>query len=88
MGAGAEYIVANNWSVKGEYLYTALAGLSGNSIGGSAASARSDYFSPSASNGPIFSSSTIGTFGIHQVRVGLNYHTDWLANKPAVTAKY
>ena len=58
-GAGAEYMVADNWSTKLEYLYTAIG--DARFYGGN---------------------TTFGTFGIHQARVGLNYHTDWLREQP------
>ena len=78
-GAGAEYKVADNWSVTGEYLYTQISGVGGygmnNAISNSTAASSLVYGS-------------VGPFGFHQARVGLNYHTDWLASKPAVTAKY
>ena len=88
-GAGAEYKVAENWSVKGEYLYTSLNPLH---AGGPVASGK--YFKDvgyihSSSNTGGWQQSTFGPFGVHQVRVGLNYHTGWLGSgTPAVTAKY
>lgn len=75
LGAGGEYMLANAWSLKAEYLYTSLGGIS-----------RNDY--TLASFAPATSSFSTGAFGVHQARVGLNYHTDWLASKPAVAAKY
>ncbi len=75
-GAGAEYIVADNWSVKGEYLYTALNSMSANgtAVGNSSCCGGSSSSASGASTVNI----SMGTFGIHQARVGLNYHTNWL----------
>ncbi len=78
-GAGAEYIVAENWSVKGEYLFTQLGNLD---IQGYPAAINPPLAATSVLNG------SIGPWSVHQARVGLNYHLDWLASKPAVTAKY
>jgi outer membrane immunogenic protein len=82
-GAGAEYIVADNWSVKGEYLYTQLAGLNINGY----PTAINTGSNPNLAGTSVLNG-IIGPWSIHQARVGLNYHTDWLASKPAVTAKY
>ncbi len=79
-GAGVEYLLPNHWSIKAEYLFSYLGSL-----------ARYDQtFSPNSypNSGGYYSSATLNNFGIHQARVGLNYHTDWLASKPAVGAKY
>ena len=35
-----------------------------------------------------FTQTTTGSYNLHQVRAGLNYHTDWLAAHPTVVAKY
>lgn len=78
-GAGAEYIVADNWSVKGEYLFTQLGNLN---IQGYPASINPPLAGTSVLNG------TIGPWLTHQARVGLNYHTDWLAFRPSLTTKY
>lgn len=86
-GAGAEYLVADHWSVKGEYLYTQLAGLGGQSVS-QQASYTSGSLTPTNASGPVFTNSTMGAFGIHQARVGLNYHTDWLTTKPPIIAKF
>ncbi len=67
-GAGAEYMVANNWSVKGEYLYTQISSLTGRDT--------QYLFIPEAFVNN--KENTYGPFGIHQVRVGLNYHLNWL----------
>ncbi len=84
-GAGAEYFVADNFSIKGEYLYTSLNPInsSGTLLGSSWFQGGNNNFSGASTYNVAF-----GAFGIHQARIGLNYHTDWLASKPAVTAKY
>lgn len=76
IGGGAEYKVADDWSLKGEYLYTSLGGITRNdtTIG---------------TGGVIaFTQKSSGYVNLHQVRMGLNYRTDWLASKPVVVAKY
>jgi opacity protein-like surface antigen len=91
LGAGTEYKVTENISMKAEYLYTQLSGINGGAYSTSAGATSCGGCSPStnvSTNGPLFTQSTMGAFGIHQARVGLNYHTDWLASKPAVVAKY
>jgi outer membrane immunogenic protein len=88
-GAGAEYKVAENWSVKGEYLYTSLNPLH---AGGPIASGK--YFKDvgyihSSSNTGGWQQSTFGPFGVHQVRLGINYHTGWLDGEaPTVASKH
>ncbi len=63
-GAGVEYAIANNWSVKGEYLHVGLPNLNGVST------------TPS----PFFGNPAIVPYfhnvngSIDIVRVGLNYH--------------
>ncbi len=79
-GVGVEYLLPNYWSIKAEYLYSYLGSLT-----------RYDQtFSPNSypNSGGYYSSATLNNFGIHQARVGLNYHIDWLASKPDVAAKY
>lgn len=76
LGAGAEYMVTDNWSVKGEYLYTQLQGVT----------TYMNSKSTEASLTKTYTSENTGSFGVHQARVGLNYHTDWLAWKPVVAA--
>lgn len=69
-GAGVEYLLPNSWSLKGEYQYVYLGNLT-----------RSDE--AYAASIPSFAGYTkvnMNNFGIHQARVGLNYHTDWLKN--------
>jgi outer membrane immunogenic protein len=87
LGAGAEYMLADNWSVKGEYLYTSIGSLVTPTI------ANNGYAygytnNASVQNTALVSKTTISDFGVHQGRLGVNYHTDWLTSKPAVVAKY
>jgi outer membrane immunogenic protein len=83
-GGGAELKVADSWSIRGEYLYTQLGSLS-------TGSGRSSYAmngsSSSVSFYPYvgFSQGSIGPFGIHQARVGLNYYTGWGISSVAAT---
>jgi outer membrane immunogenic protein len=85
-GTGAELIVAENWSIRGEYLFTQLGSFSSNSNGFSSYS--STYYVSaltsynSSSTGIRWNQSSLGPIGFHQVRVGLNYHTDWLKELP------
>lgn len=83
-GAGAEYIVADNWSVKGEYLFTQLGNLN---VSGYPA-AMSTMNTPALAGTSVLNG-VIGPWSVHQARVGLNYHTGWLGGgAPTVTAKY
>lgn len=83
VGAGAEYIVADNWSVKGEYLFTQLGNLN---ISGYPA-AMSTMNTPALAGTSVLNG-VIGPWNTHQARVGLNYHTGWLGGANAVTVKY
>lgn len=76
LGGGAEYRLADAWSIKGEYIYTSLGGITRNdtTIGTSGSTA--------------FTQTTTGNYNLHQILVGLNYHTGWLGPAPAVAAKY
>jgi outer membrane immunogenic protein len=58
VGGGVEYAIANNWTVKGEYLYVNLG-----SVGFSAADNRN----------PAFTSTNSAAFKENIVRFGLNY---------------
>lgn len=73
LGAGAEYMVADGWSVKGEYLYT--------SIGGVATPHYSQSIEPNDTK--TYTTENTGSFGVHQARVGLNYHPGWSFTEPA-----
>ncbi|MGJ0508365.1 MAG: outer membrane protein [Methylocystis sp.] len=64
VGAGVEYALFNNFSVKAEYLYTSLQGVYGSSAGMNA-------FAPGA---PVAYRTYIGNgFDTHIARVGVNY---------------
>ena len=73
-GAGAEYMVADKWSVKGEYLYT--------SIGGVTTPQLSQNTEPSDTK--AFTTRNTGSFGVHQARIGLNYHPGWSFTEPVL----
>ena len=66
IGAGGEYMLSGPWSVKAEYLYSSLGGVA--------------RYDTTINNGALSTISypyeryAVGSFGIHQVRVGLNYH--------------
>lgn len=87
-GAGAEYLVADNWSVKGEYLFTQLSGLGGQTNAVQALYSSGTNATSVNSGGPLFNYGTMSAFGIHQARIGLNYHSDWLPYKSTVTSSY
>jgi outer membrane immunogenic protein len=78
LGAGAEYMVADGWSVKGEYLYTSIGG---NSM---------PHYTTSieASDTKTYTTEHTGSFGVHQARVGLNYHPGWSFGETLISAKY
>jgi opacity protein-like surface antigen len=78
LGAGAEYMVADGWSVKGEYLYTSIGG---NSM---------PHYTTSieASDTKTYTREHTGSFGVHQARVGLNYHPGWSFGETLISAKY
>ncbi len=76
-GAGTEYMVTDNWSVKGEYLFTSIGGIS----------APAQAANGSNSQGTTYLASSThytGSFGVHQGRVGLNYHPNWWGAAPIV----
>lgn len=88
-GAGAELMVAPNWSLKGEYLYTQLSGYNSYGAITSACSQTGNNYTTYNYSPTIFNTIHLSPFGVHQARVGLNYHTGWLGGgTPAVTAKY
>ena len=76
LGGGAEYKLADAWSIKGEYLYTSLGGIT-----------RNDTTIGTAGT-VAFGQTSTSTYALHQARVGLNYHTGWLGSSPTVVAKY
>lgn len=77
LGGGFEYLVAENWSLKGEYLFTQLHGLSGYGVSIAGANLNNNG-TISTSKEAAYVGSNQGAFGIHQARIGLNYHTSWL----------
>ena len=77
-GAGVEYLVTKNWSVKAEYLYTSLGGITTPHISQSI----------EASDTKSYTLENTGGFGIHQARVGLNYHPGWTIDQPLIKAAY
>jgi outer membrane immunogenic protein len=77
-GAGMEYMVAKNWSVKAEYLYTSLGGITTPHISQSI----------EASDTKSYTLENTGGFGIHQARIGLNYHPGWTIEQPLIKAAY
>lgn len=88
LGAGSEYLVADKWSIRGEYLYTQLSGLASQLIANSYLSQNFNANTNYTGSGSVFGNSSMGVFGIHQARVGLNYHTGWLGGANSVAAKY
>lgn len=76
-GAGAEYMVADGWSVKGEYLYTSIGGVTTPQISKSI----------EQNDTTNFVTTNTGSFGVHQARVGLNYHPGWSFTEPVLAAK-
>jgi outer membrane immunogenic protein len=90
-GVGAEYLIANNWSMKAEYLYTSIGDLyipgtitTSNNTG----STSNGSSSGGGGRAVNYSTGYIANIGVHQARFGLNYHTEWLAVHPTVAAKY
>lgn len=77
-GAGAEYMVADGWSVKGEYLYTSIGGVTTPQF--SQATEQSDTKS--------FTTKNTGSFGVHQARIGLNYHPGWSFTEPVLAGQF
>jgi outer membrane immunogenic protein len=76
VGAGLEYKFADAWSIKSEYLYSSLSGITRNDVNILSGAVYS------------FSKTTNDTFSIHQARIGLNYHTGWGGNLSALATKY
>jgi outer membrane immunogenic protein len=76
VGAGAEYMLVGPWSIKGEYLYTSIGGIMRSDNLTTITYLQENGFSviqPAIGGAQI----STGSFGIHQVRVGLNYHLDF-----------
>ncbi len=81
-GAGIEYSLLNNLSLKTEYLYTQTPGIKIHN---------STELSFSNISGKIgtFADGSTANLDLHQVRVGLNYHPHFFDNPaPAVISKY
>jgi outer membrane immunogenic protein len=74
-GAGMEYMVAKNWSIKAEYLYVSLGGITTPHI--------SQSIEPSDTK--TYTLENTGGFGIHQARIGLNYHPGWTISQPVLS---
>ncbi|HWY78207.1 MAG TPA: outer membrane beta-barrel protein [Verrucomicrobiae bacterium] len=70
-GAGAEYAVTAYISLKAEYLFVQLNGVSGSEVG----------FAP-----PVVGSFKIGTFGANIVRAGLNWRFGGFGGRPVFAA--
>ncbi len=75
-GAGAELKVADHWSVKGEYLYTSIGGLTSTGMMVSENSTTYNGITAQGNSASVYNNS-MGSFGIHQARIGLNYYTGW-----------
>lgn len=82
-GGGFEYLLNKQWSAKAEYMYLSLGGITreNNSYSGAICSCSLDNAMPPL---PLvtYNNTSTGSFGIHQFRLGLNYHTDWLKELP------
>jgi outer membrane immunogenic protein len=80
-GGGFEYLLNKQWSAKAEYMYVSLGGIrrENNSYAGTICSCSLDNGMPPL---PLITYNNVstGSFGIHEFRLGLNYHTDWLKN--------
>ncbi len=75
LGAGVEYAITNNWSVKGEYLYAQFSGANGVGVLGPNAGGFSNIYV-----------SSVGKQSNHIARLGLNYRFGW--GPGPVVAKY
>jgi len=76
-GAGVEYAITNNWTVKGEYLYTDL---------GTSSVSTLTAFGPPIPVQPLFNPTVTRKTAFHTVRAGINYKFGWGA--APVVAKY
>ena len=76
VGAGAEYALNNNLSLRGEYLYVDFSGITTPTLG---------FVLPPFP--PFVGALTTGTFGTHITRVGLNWRFGGFGEVPVV-AKY
>jgi outer membrane immunogenic protein len=66
IGAGYEWLINPNWSVRGEYLYYKFTGATSATVTGGA-------IAPAGS----FTTHSIGNFDVNVVRLGLNYKFNW-----------
>ncbi len=74
VGAGAEYMVTNNLSLKGEYIYSQIGGLTIPGYGFDLSNAyATTYFTNTVQS---------SSFVTQQARFGLNYHTGWVGHIP------
>jgi outer membrane immunogenic protein len=84
-GAGIEHALANNISIKTEYLYTQIS-----AAGFNPSSLQATVYSSARYSGLIQnqSYSNYDPLGFHQVRFGVNYHPHWFETPAVVAAKY
>ncbi len=90
VGAGIEYAVSNNWSVRGEYLFADVGGgrRGRYNCTTTAGTACADQFGAGgAAPGGAFSGGRGGSNGIHVFRVGINYLFNSMPSG-AVVARY
>jgi outer membrane immunogenic protein len=71
VGAGLEYALTDNLSVKAEYLYVELEGLHGAAVS----------FSPLPAAGPALGVFSSGHYGMHVARAGLNWKFNGLLSR-------
>jgi outer membrane immunogenic protein len=80
-GAGVEYGVDQNWSLKTEYLYT--------QVGSAPPNITTFVFSPGQTPFASVAYGQISQFGVHQIRFGLNFHPHLFEEPaPSIIAKY
>ena len=70
-GAGLEYALTDNLSVKAEYLYAELDGLHGAAVS----------FSPIPGAAPAYGNFSSGRYGIHLARAGVNWKFNGLLSR-------
>jgi len=82
-GAGLEYKVLNNWSLKSEYIFTSFGSFSDNqTISGNFIN--TNNYSRTLG----YQGNSYGTLNIHQVRFGVNYHLDLAQAQSVIKAAY
>ena len=79
VGGGLEWMFANNWSAKFEYLYYDL--------GAASVNGPVQYVNAVTGATGLGASQTSAQFNGHIIRAGVNYHFNWAAPAPVV-AKY